>query len=73
MNEYQQSVDDVLTALHTTRIGLTEKEAQVRLKENGRNELAAEKPVPGWRKFLAQFQDVLVILLLVATAISLGL
>ena len=28
---------------------------------------------PSWRKFLAQFQDVLVILLLVATAISAGL
>ena len=37
------------------------------------NELAAEKPVPAWRRFLAQFQDVLVILLLVATAISAGL
>ena len=32
--------------------------------------LTAEKPVPAWRKFLAQFQDVLVVLLLVATAIS---
>ena len=29
--------------------------------------------MPAWRKFLAQFQDVLVILLLVATAISAGL
>src|ERR1051326_7324450 len=73
MNEYQQSVDEVLTTLHTTRTGLTEQEAQARLKGNGPNELAAEKPVPGWRKFLAQFQNVLVILLLIATAISLGL
>jgi P-type Ca2+ transporter type 2C len=32
--------------------------------------LTAEKPVPAWRKFLAQFQDVLVILLLAASAIS---
>ncbi len=35
--------------------------------------MKAETPVPSWRKFLAQFQDVLVILLLVATAISAGL
>jgi Ca2+-transporting ATPase len=35
--------------------------------------LSAEKPVPVWRKFLAQFHDVLVILLLVATAISAAL
>src|SRR5262249_36141077 len=73
MNPYQQSVDDVLAALQTTRAGLTEQDAQARLKRYGPNELAAERPVPAWRKFLAQFQDVLVILLLVATAISLGL
>ena len=48
-------------------------EARARLDRYGRNELAAEKPVPGWRKFLAQFQDMLVVLLLVATAISTGL
>ena len=35
--------------------------------------MTAEKPVPAWRKFLAQFQDVLVILLLIATVISAGL
>ena len=48
-------------------------EARSRLERYGRNELAAEKPVPAWRRFLAQFQDVLVILLLIATAISAGL
>jgi P-type Ca2+ transporter type 2C len=35
--------------------------------------LAAEKPIPAWRRFLAQFQDVLILLLLVATAISVAL
>jgi ATPase, P-type (transporting), HAD superfamily, subfamily IC len=50
--------------------GLTQSEAQARLQQFGRNELTAQKPVPAWRKFLAQFQDVLVILLLIATVIS---
>ena len=49
------------------------KQAQERLERYGRNELTAEAPVPEWRKFLAQFTDVLVILLLVAAAISAGL
>ena len=48
-------------------------EARARLERYGKNELTAEKPVPAWRKFLAQFQDVLVILLLIATVISAGL
>ena len=53
--------------------GLTDAEARVRLERTGRNEFAAEKVVPRWRRFLSQFQDVLVILLLIATAISVAL
>ena len=71
---YQQPVDDVLAALATDpQSGLSEGEARARLERYGKNELTAEKPVPAWRKFLAQFQDVLVILLLIATVISAGL
>jgi len=71
---YRQSVEDVVAGFSTdAQRGLTADEAQVRLEKYGHNELATEKPVPAWRRFLAQFQDVLVILLLVATAISAGL
>jgi Ca2+-transporting ATPase len=68
---YQQPVDEVLAKLQTdAQSGLSEKEARARSKSYGKNELTAEKPVPAWRRFLAQFQDVLVILLLIATLIS---
>ncbi|HET9489982.1 MAG TPA: cation-translocating P-type ATPase [Methylomirabilota bacterium] len=71
---YRHGVDDVVAALATdAERGLSEAEAQARLDRHGRNELTAETPVPAWRKFIAQFRDVLVILLLVATAISAGL
>ena len=71
---YQQPVDAVLAVLSTdAQSGLSQGEAQARLERDGRNELMAEKPVPAWRKFLAQFRDVLVILLLIATVISAGL
>ncbi len=71
---YRQPVDEVLAALDTdTHRGLRATEVTARLERYGRNELTAEEPVPAWRKFLAQFQDVLVILLLVATLISAGL
>jgi Ca2+-transporting ATPase len=71
---YRLSVNEVLTALGTdARNGLSKEEAQARLERYGKNELTAEKPVPAWRKFLAQFQDMLVILLLIATLISAGL
>ena len=68
---YLLPVDTVLASLVTdAKQGLSGAEAQARLQRLGRNELIAAKPVPGWRKFLAQFQDVLVILLLIATVIS---
>ncbi len=71
---YRQPIDDVVTALGTNvKGGLSDSEAQSRLQQHGRNELVAQKPLPAWRRFFAQLQDVLVILLLVATAISAGL
>ena len=71
---YRQAADEILSALASDgRLGLSEAEARSRLESHGRNELAAEEPVPAWRKFLAQFQDALVVLLLVATLISAGL
>ena len=71
---YQRPVGEILAALGTdARYGLSEAEAQRRLRCHGRNELFAEPPLPRWRRFIAQFQDALVILLLIATAISAGL
>lgn len=71
---YRQKAGEVIAALGSNaHRGLTQQEANRRLQEDGRNELAPEKPIPGWRKFLMQFQDPLVILLLIATAISAGL
>jgi Ca2+-transporting ATPase len=71
---YQQTIEEVLETLGTNgQFGLPETEAQMRLARFGRNELIAQKPLPGWRKFLAQFENVLIILLLVATAISTAL
>ena len=54
-----------------TNTGLSSAEAQRRLEKFGSNQLASAPPVPKWKKFLAQFQDPLVYLLLAATVISL--
>ena len=71
---YQQPFADVLAALGTDPVrGLTDVEARTRLDKHGRNELASEARIPAWKKFLAQFHDVLVILLLIAAAISAAL
>lgn len=68
---YQQSAQIVLADLCTdAEFGLSNAEVQARLKTYGKNILVEQKPVPGWRKFLVQFKDTLVVLLLIATVIS---
>ena len=71
---YQQTVETVVATLASDMDrGLSETEAHARLQRFGKNELTKDQPIPAWKKFLAQFQDVLVILLLIATAISMAL
>jgi len=68
---YRRSADAVLSAFNTNaQLGLSNEEAVARRRRYGRNELAADNVVPAWRKLLAQFQNVLVILLLTAALIS---
>jgi Ca2+-transporting ATPase len=71
---FQRSVEDVLAGFGTDpRSGLSDDQARERRGRYGSNELAAEPPVPEWRKFLGQFTDLLVILLMIAGAVSAGL
>ena len=68
---YQTDATAVIAAMQSNaERGLPSADAAERLNQYGRNELPEEPPVPGWRKFLAQFRDPLTILLLVATVIS---
>ena len=53
--------------------GLTNSEAEARLKRYGANELQAARRVSPWEILLEQFKNVLILILLGATAISLFL
>src|SRR5690606_10354328 len=64
------STDEVLAALETSPEGLSSEEAQRRLQQYGVNELTAGEHVSPWRILLSQFQNVLILILLVATGRS---
>ena len=51
--------------------GLSTPRARELLQRHGPNQLAEAPPVPAWRRFLAQFQE-LVILILIAAAVIAG-
>jgi len=70
---YLLDAADVARALGTDlERGLAADEAGRRLARDGPNELRAAPPVPAWRRFLAQFRDPLVYLLLAAIVIALA-
>ena len=71
---YRLHAAELIASLRTDRRQkLGDEEARARLAGYGPNELAAHKAVPAWRRVVSQCQDVLVILLLIATAISAAL
>ncbi len=66
------SVDDALREQGVdAATGLSQAEAEARLKKYGPNKFTEEKKEPGWRAFLRQYQDPMQILLLVAAIASL--
>ena len=67
---YLKSEDETLDALHTTRDGLSAAEAKKRLDEYSHNELEEAQKRSLLAKFLDQFKDLMIIILLVAAALS---
>ena len=65
-----QAVEAVFSRLKSTPAGLTNAEAARRLAEYGPNELQAVERISPWTILLEQFKNVLIIILLVATALS---
>jgi len=71
LKEYLASADDVLGELSSNEeSGLTSAEAASRLAQYGPNKLDEEEKTPLWKRFFEQMGDPMVIMLLVAAAIS---
>ena len=71
MKEYLASAEEVLKEQSTSAAsGLTAAEAQSRLASVGPNKLDEEEKTPMWKRFFEQMADPMVIMLLVAAAIS---
>ncbi len=68
---YTHEADDVMDQLGTSPEGLTTEEANKRIQKYGYNELQEVDKASPLRMFLEQFTDPMVIILLIAIAISL--
>src|SRR5699024_4243199 len=71
MKWYQLDVQTVERKLHVnTKRGLSEKQANDRIRKYGPNVLKSQKKTSKWLCFLKQFQDFMVLVLLAATLIA---
>jgi len=70
MKHYLNRLDDVYTHLRSTDNGLSTDEAESRFSQYGPNKLEEPPKVPLWKKFLLQFADPMIIVLLVAAVVS---
>ena len=68
---HQLHIDEVARLLETDlSAGLSDAEAQRRLKEHGPNKLTAKRATPQWKRFLLQFHQPLIYILLASTVIA---
>ena len=68
---FNESVQDVLKKLESDEHnGLSKKKVQENLAKYGYNELVEQKKQPLWQRFLLQFTDPLILLLIAAAVIS---
>jgi Ca2+-transporting ATPase len=67
---HNQEVNEILARLSTKETGLSSEEARRRIELHGPNELQAVARSSPWRILTAQFKNVLVVILLVATLLS---
>ncbi|MBV6477624.1 MAG: Calcium-transporting ATPase 1 [Ignavibacteria bacterium] len=70
MNWHLLSVDKVIELTDSSINGLSSTKAEIRLSENGPNELQEKKKKPVWVLFLNQFKDFMIFVLILAAVIS---
>lgn len=70
IKEYLKSADEVFADIGSSANGLTSAEAQTRLEKNGKNKLAEAKKPSVIKKFFAELADPMIIILLIAAAVS---
>lgn len=67
---YTLSIEETLKRLNSSESGITQTDAESRIKKYGLNELVEKKQITPFEIFINQFKSVLILILLVAAGVS---
>ena len=70
LNWHLQDIDEVRRALEVEEQGLTDQQVQSRLECYGLNQLPGTRSTSAWRRLLAQFNNVLIYVLMAAAGVT---
>ena len=67
---YNLTIEETLKKTVSSKNGITDDEAKIRLEKNGLNKLKEGKKKTMLGRFIEQFKDVMIIILLIAAVVS---
>ena len=67
---YNLTIEETLKKTGSSKSGITEDEAKIRLEKNGLNKLKEGKKKTMLGRFIDQFKNVMIIILLIAAIVS---
>ena len=70
INYYNFDIEEVLTKLETNENGLNDEEVKNRLQKYGKNKLIITNKQSKIKKFLCQFKDIMIIILILSSIVS---
>lgn len=73
MKYYSLDVDEVLNSLNSYESGLSLNEADIRLKKYGKNKIIEAKKQSKFLKFLNEFKNLMIIILIISAIVSFSL
>ena len=70
INYYNLNIEELLAKLYTNKDGLKDAEAKNRLQKYGKNKLEITNKQSKIKKFLCQFKDIMIIILILSSIVS---
>lgn len=70
MKYYSLDVNEVLNSLNSYESGLSLKEVEIRLKKNGKNKIIEARKQSRFSKFINEFKDLMIIILIMSAIVS---